>query len=63
MFFIGLSLVSPVGYYLFQIFDNYSLNFGLLTVGFFQAITVSWVYGNDKYDFVFKLKKFFFSEA
>ncbi|XP_066910380.1 inactive sodium-dependent neutral amino acid transporter B(0)AT3-like [Clytia hemisphaerica] len=49
MFLIGLCFVSPVGYYVFQIFDDYSLSFGLLTVGFFQTISVSWVYGNDKF--------------
>jgi len=48
MFLVGLGFVTPIGYYIFQMFDDYLLSFGLLTVGFFQTISVSWVYGNDK---------------
>lgn len=48
MFLIGIGLVSGPGYFVFQMFDDFSVALPLLFIGFFQTIAVSWVYGNDK---------------
>jgi len=32
MYSLGLFFVSPFGFYIFQVFDDYSLSFGLLIV-------------------------------
>ena len=40
--------MSSSGYFVFQMFDNYSLSIGLLFIALFQTIAVSWVYGNDR---------------
>ena len=48
MFLIGLCMVSGPGFYIFQIFDDFSVTLPLLLIAFFQVVAVSWVYGNDK---------------
>jgi len=48
MMLIGISLVTRSGFYVFQIFDDYSVSLGLLFIAFFQVVAVSWVYGTDK---------------
>jgi len=45
----GMGMVTSSGYYAFQLFDDYSLSIGLLFIGLFQTIAVSWVYGNDRF--------------
>ncbi|XP_012561513.2 sodium-dependent neutral amino acid transporter B(0)AT3 isoform X1 [Hydra vulgaris] len=49
MLLCGISLVSSSGFYAFQIFDDYAVSLGLLFIAFFQTISISWVYGNDKF--------------
>eukprot|EP00794_Sanderia_malayensis_P007056 gene7056-7848_t len=49
MFLIGLAMVSGPGFYIFQIFDNYSVTLPLLLIAFFQVVAVSWVYGNENF--------------
>ena len=48
-FLVGISMVSAPGFYIFQIFDDYSVSLPLLVVALFQTIAVSWVYGNDRF--------------
>lgn len=45
---IGLAMAARNGYYIFQIFDDYSATIPLLVIALFQCIAVSWVYGNDR---------------
>ena len=49
LFLLGLALVCGPGFYVFQIFDDYSVTIPLLVIALFQCIGVAWVYGNDKY--------------
>jgi len=49
MMLIGIALTSSSGFYAFQIFDDFSVSLGLLFIAFFQVISISWVYGNDKF--------------
>ena len=48
MLLIGLCLVAGNGFYIFQIFDDYSVTLPLLFIAFFQCIGVTWIYGSDK---------------
>eukprot|EP00794_Sanderia_malayensis_P007057 gene7057-7849_t len=47
-FLLGIALVSSPGYYIFQIFDDYSVSLPLLIIAFCQIVAMSWVYGNDR---------------
>eukprot|EP00794_Sanderia_malayensis_P007381 gene7381-8200_t len=49
MFLIGLSMVCGPGYYIFQIFDEYSVTIPLLIITLCQALAIGWVYGADKF--------------
>nr|QBP15011.1 solute carrier family 6 [Cyanea capillata] len=49
MLLFGLSMVSGPGFYIFQIFDDYSVTLPLLLIALFQVVAVSWVYGNDNF--------------
>ena len=53
---IGLAMVSGPGYYVFQMFDDYSVTIPLLVIALFQCIGVAWVYGNDRYVHLLKRK-------
>jgi len=44
-FLIGLPFGMNNGLYLVDLFDNFSANFPLMMVAFFEVISVSWVYG------------------
>ena len=48
-FLIGISIVSAPGYYIFQIFDDYSVSLPLLVIALFQTIAVSWIYSNERF--------------
>jgi len=37
------------GYYLFQVFDDYSVPVPLLIIALFQVVALGWVYGTDKF--------------
>lgn len=49
LFLFGLAIVSGPGYYVFQMFDDYSVTIPLLVIALFQCIGVAWVYGNDRF--------------
>ena len=49
MFLIGISMVTGPGYYIFQIFDEYSVTIPLLVIALAQCIAVGWVHGSGKY--------------
>jgi len=42
-------MVSGPGFYIFQIFDDFSVTVPLLIIALFQVTAVSWVYGNDNF--------------
>jgi len=46
-FFICLAQVSEGGFYLFVIMDDGLSGFPLLFIGFFEVISLSWVYGES----------------
>nr|XP_049589291.1 sodium- and chloride-dependent GABA transporter 2-like isoform X5 [Syngnathus scovelli] len=49
-FFIGLSMVTEGGLYIFQLFDYYSCSgMTLLLFAIFQSVSVGWVYGADRF--------------
>ena len=48
MFFVELALVCGNGFYLFQVFDDYSVPLPLLIISLFQVVAIGWVYGVDK---------------
>ena len=48
LFLFGLAMVSGPGFYIFQMFDDYSVTIPLLVIALFQCIGVAWVYGNDR---------------
>ena len=50
LFLVGLCMVSGPGFYIFQMFDDYSVTIPLLVIALFQCIGVAWVYGNDRYE-------------
>ncbi len=45
-------MVSSPGFYIFQIFDDYSVSLPLLIIALFQIVAISWVYGNDRLVFL-----------
>jgi SNF family Na+-dependent transporter len=57
MLLIGIAFVAGNGFYVFQIFDGYSVSLPLLIVAFFQCIAVAWVYGNDRYNYMHHMTK------
>ncbi|KAK7096791.1 sodium- and chloride-dependent taurine transporter-like [Littorina saxatilis] len=48
-YFIGLSMVTEGGMYVFQLFDYYSGSRIVLVVAFFECITIAYVYGIDRF--------------
>ncbi|XP_056010496.1 sodium- and chloride-dependent taurine transporter-like isoform X1 [Ostrea edulis] len=48
-FFIGLSMVTEGGMYVFQLFDYYSASRIVLVVAFFECIVVAYIYGVNRY--------------
>jgi len=48
-FLFGLPFAMQNGQYLVDLFDNFSANFPLMMVAFFEVIAVSWVYGINRF--------------
>ncbi|CBY13504.1 unnamed protein product [Oikopleura dioica] len=49
-FCLALPMVTEGGMYIFQLCDSYGANgISLLTIVFFEAVAVAWVYGKDKF--------------
>lgn len=48
-FLIGLPFGMQNGEYLVTLFDNFSANFPLMLVAFFEVISISWVYGINRF--------------
>jgi len=50
VFFVFLEMIFCLGngYYLFQVFDDYSVPVPLLIIALFQVIALGWVYGVDR---------------
>ncbi|XP_064636559.1 sodium- and chloride-dependent taurine transporter-like [Lineus longissimus] len=48
-FFIGLSMVTNGGMYVFQLFDYYAGSKIILLIAFFEVVVVSWIYGIDRF--------------
>ena len=48
MFVIGLSMVVGPGYYIFQVFDDFSVTIPLLIITLCQSLAIGWIYGADK---------------
>ncbi|TWW62032.1 Sodium- and chloride-dependent GABA transporter 2 [Takifugu flavidus] len=49
-FFIGLSMVTQGGLYIFQLFDYYACSgMTLLLFAILQSVCVSWIYGADRF--------------
>lgn len=48
-FGIGLCMCAGNGFYIFQIFDDYSVGLPLLLIAFFQCIGVTWIYGAENF--------------
>ena len=47
-FLLGLPFGMQNGQYLVDLFDNFSANFPLMMVAFFEVIAVAWVYGINR---------------
>lgn len=47
-FLLGLPFGMQNGQYLVDLFDNFSANFPLMMVAFFEVISVAWVYGINR---------------
>ena len=48
MFLVSIPFVLGNGVYLFQLWDQFSVTFPLLLIGFFEFIAVAWAYGVKK---------------
>lgn len=46
---ISMAFAHGAGSYVFVLFDNFSGNFPLLIIAFFECIAVSYVYGLKRY--------------
>lgn len=44
-FLVGLASCSQGGFYFFQLLDRYAAGYSILIAVFFEAIVVSWIYG------------------
>lgn len=44
-FLVGLASCSQGGFYFFHLLDRYAAGYSMLFAVFFEAITVSWIYG------------------
>lgn len=48
-YILGLSCATRGGMYVLQLMDKYAPSYGLLTVGLAECITLSWLYGIDRF--------------
>jgi len=44
-YLVAITCVTPGGFYIFSLLENYAAGLSLLTTVFFEAVAVSWVYG------------------
>lgn len=45
-FVVGLASCTQGGFYFFQLLDKYAAGYSILIAVFFEAVAVSWIYGN-----------------
>lgn len=45
-FVVGLGSCTQGGFYFFQLLDKYAAGYSILIAVFFEAVAVSWIYGN-----------------
>ncbi|CAF0763036.1 unnamed protein product [Adineta ricciae] len=48
-YLVSLPFACPGGIYLFEVFQEYTANISLVFIGFFEVITVAYIYGFDRF--------------
>ena len=48
-FVLGLSMMQDSGSYVVQLFDKFSANLALLVIAICEFVSVSWIYGYERY--------------
>ncbi|XP_025100411.1 sodium- and chloride-dependent glycine transporter 1-like isoform X2 [Pomacea canaliculata] len=54
-YLMGLAFCAKGGMYVLQLFDNYAATYSLLFIGLVECMTLSWVYGTDRFFFDIEL--------
>ncbi|KAF2887315.1 hypothetical protein ILUMI_18858, partial [Ignelater luminosus] len=48
-FLVGLASCSQGGFYFFHLLDRYAAGYSMLFAVFFESITISWIYGTQRF--------------
>ncbi|CAF1230667.1 unnamed protein product [Adineta steineri] len=48
-FLVSLPFACPGGYFLFELFQEYTANISLVFIGFFEVVAVAYIYGFDRF--------------